>query len=60
MTWMHAGKAQGFNYMPLSHDLAQEHGINTSFIKNQRIQIGYLRDLPNLDNAIWSNLPCQM
>ena len=25
---------------------------------NQRIQIGYLRDLPNLDNAIWKYLPC--
>jgi len=27
--------------------------------KNQRIQIGSLRDLPNLDNAIWRYLPCQ-
>ena len=27
--------------------------------KNQRIQIGYLRDLPNLDNAIWKYLPCR-
>jgi len=26
---------------------------------NQRIQIGYLKDLPNLDNAIWRYLPCQ-
>ena len=26
---------------------------------NQRIQIGYLRDLPNLDNAIWRYLPCR-
>ena len=26
---------------------------------NQRIQIGCLRDLPNLDNAIWRYLPCQ-
>ena len=26
---------------------------------NQRIQIGYLRELPNLDNAIWRYLPCQ-
>ena len=25
---------------------------------NQRIQIGCLRDLPNLDNAIWRYLPC--
>ena len=27
--------------------------------KNQRIQIGRLRDLPNLDNAIWRYLPCR-
>jgi len=27
--------------------------------KNQRIQIGNLRDLPNLDSAIWRYLPCQ-
>jgi len=27
---------------------------------NQRIQIGSLRDLPNLDNAIWRYLPCRM
>ena len=27
--------------------------------KNQRIQIGCLRELPNLDNAIWRYLPCQ-
>jgi len=27
--------------------------------KNQRIQIGYLRDLPNLDNAIWRYLSCR-
>ena len=27
---------------------------------NQRIQIGCLRDLPNLDNAIWRYLPCRM
>ncbi len=27
---------------------------------NQRIQIGYLRDLPNPDNAIWRYLPCRM
>ena len=27
--------------------------------KNQRIQIGNLRDLPNLDNAIWRYLPCR-
>ena len=26
---------------------------------NQRIQIGCLRDLPNLDNAIWKYLPCR-
>jgi len=26
---------------------------------NQRIQIGHLRDLPNLDNAIWKYLPCR-
>ena len=26
---------------------------------NQRIQIGYLRDLPNLENAIWRYLPCR-
>jgi len=26
---------------------------------NQRIQIGRLRDLPNLDNAIWKYLPCR-
>jgi len=26
---------------------------------NQRIQIGCLRDLPSLDNAIWRYLPCQ-
>ena len=26
---------------------------------NQRIQIGCLRDLPNLDNAIWRYLPCR-
>jgi predicted metal-dependent phosphoesterase TrpH len=26
---------------------------------NQRIKIGYLRDLPNLDNAIWRYLPCR-
>lgn len=26
---------------------------------NQRIQIGRLRDLPNLDNAIWRYLPCR-
>ena len=26
---------------------------------NQRIQIGSLRDLPNLDNAIWRHLPCR-
>jgi len=25
---------------------------------NQRIQIGYLRDLPNFDNAIWKYLSC--
>jgi len=25
---------------------------------NQRIQIGCLKDLPNLDNAIWRYLPC--
>jgi len=25
---------------------------------NQRIQIGYLRDLPNFNNAIWRYLPC--
>ena len=27
---------------------------------NQRIQIGYLRDLPNFDNAIWRYLSCRM
>jgi len=27
--------------------------------KNQRIQIGYLRDLPNLDKAIWRHFPCR-
>jgi hypothetical protein len=27
--------------------------------KNQRIQIGCLKDLPNLDNAIWRYLPCR-
>ena len=27
---------------------------------NQRIQIGCLRDLPNLDNAIWRYLSCRM
>jgi len=27
--------------------------------KNQRIQIGYLRDLPNHDKAIWRHLPCR-
>ena len=27
--------------------------------KNQRIQIGCLRELPDLDNAIWRYLPCQ-
>jgi len=26
---------------------------------NQRIQIGNLRDLPNLENAIWRYLPCR-
>ena len=26
---------------------------------NQRIKIGYLKDLPNHDNAIWRYLPCQ-
>jgi len=26
---------------------------------NQRIQIGNLRDLPNVENAIWRYLPCQ-
>ena len=26
---------------------------------NQRIQIGCLRDLPNLDNAIWRYFPCR-
>ena len=26
---------------------------------NQRIQIGCLRELPNLDNAIWRYLPCR-
>lgn len=26
---------------------------------NQRIQIGHLTDLPNLDNAIWRYLPCR-
>ena len=26
---------------------------------NQRIQIGCLRDLPSLDNAIWKYLPCR-
>jgi len=26
---------------------------------NQRIQIGCLRDLPNLDNSIWRYLPCR-
>lgn len=39
MTWMHAGKMQGFNYSPLTHELAQEHGINTAYIQNQNIQI---------------------
>ncbi len=39
MTWMHAGKVQGFNYMPLTHELAREHGINITFVKNQNIQI---------------------
>lgn len=39
MTWMHAGKMQGFNYSPLTHDLAEEHGINTAYIQNQNIQI---------------------
>ena len=28
--------------------------------KNQRIQIGYLRELPDLDNAIWRHLSCRM
>ena len=27
---------------------------------NQRIKIGNLRDLPNLENAVWRYLPCQM
>ena len=27
--------------------------------KNQRIQIGCLRELPDLDNAIWRYLPCR-
>ena len=27
--------------------------------KNQRIQIGSLRDLPSFDNAIWRYLPCR-
>ncbi|MFC3151484.1 hypothetical protein ACFOEK_10640 [Litoribrevibacter euphylliae] len=39
MTWMHAGKMQGFNYEPLTRDLAEEHGINTAYIQNQNIQI---------------------
>ena len=26
---------------------------------NQRIKIGHLRDVPNLDNAIWRYLPCR-
>ncbi|GLQ31545.1 hypothetical protein [Litoribrevibacter albus] len=39
MTWMHAGKMQGFNYSPLTHELAEEHGINSAYIQNQNIQI---------------------
>ncbi|GAA3928651.1 hypothetical protein [Litoribacillus peritrichatus] len=41
MTWMHAGKTQGFDYTPLNHNLAHEHGINIAFIQNQNIQISH-------------------
>ncbi len=41
MTWMHAGKTQGYDYTSLDHNLAREHGINTAHIKNQNIQVSH-------------------
>ena len=49
----------------LSNQWAEEYELSSSCgsdyhgWKNQRIQIGSLRDLPNLDNAIWRYLPCR-
>ena len=49
----------------LSNQWAEEYELSSSCgsdyhgWKNQRIQIGNLRDLPNLDNAIWRYLPCR-
>jgi len=49
----------------LSNQWAKEYELLSSFGSdyhgwpNQRIQIGSLRDLPNLDNAIWRYLPCR-
>ena len=49
----------------LSNQWAKEYKLSSSCgsdyhgWKNQRIQIGSLRDLPNLDIAIWRYLPCR-
>ena len=49
----------------LSNQWAEEYKLSSSCgsdyhgWKNQRIQIGSLKDLPNLDNAIWRYLPCR-
>jgi len=49
----------------LSNQWAKEYNLLSSCgsdyhgWSNQRIQIGCLRDLPSLDNAIWRYLPCQ-
>ena len=49
----------------LSNQWAKEYKLSSSCgsdyhgWSNQRIQIGCLRDLPNLDNAIWRYFPCR-
>jgi len=46
------------NHWAEEYELLSSCGSDYHGWPNQRIQIGSLRDLPNLDNAIWRYLPC--
>jgi len=47
------------NHWAEEYELLSSCGSDYHGWPNQRIQIGSLRDLPNLDNAIWRYLPCR-
>ena len=48
------------NHWAEEYELLSSCGSDYHGWPNQRIQIGSLRDLPNLDNAIWRYLQCRM